>query len=167
MKRISKHQHDKAVRNFYKLQQQKEHTTLTDKEKKLEADLQEIISKDTLYEMDPLESRLDRLCLLLPITLLLPLYELYRDWKLEREYDWNEYFYYAFSILVLVLIGSFFKSVSMIYFMMGMPFWFLYIFLPAFFLDKILKESLVEKILEIGSSYRLWIHNNFEKIFKY
>ena len=70
MKRISKHQHNKAVRNIYKLQQKKEHTSLTDKENKLEAELQEIISRDTLYEMEPLESRLDRLSLLLPITIL-------------------------------------------------------------------------------------------------
>ena len=72
-----------------------------------------------------------------------------------------------FWILVLVLIGSFFKTVSMIYFMMGIPFWFFYIFLPAFFLEKILKKSLSDQIMEFGSSYRLWIHNNFEKIFKY
>ena len=167
MKRINKHQHNKAVRNIYKLQQKKEHTPLTDKEKKLEAELQEIISRDTLYEMEPMESRLDRLSLLLPITILVPLYELYRDWKLEREYDWNGYFFYFFWILILVLIGSFSKTVSMIYFMMGIPFWFFYIFLPAFFLEKILKESLSDQIIEIGSSYRLWIHNNFEKIFKY
>jgi hypothetical protein len=167
MKRISKHQHDKAVLSLNKLQQKKEHMPLADKEKKLEAELQKIISRDTLYEMEPMESRLDRLSLLLPITILVPLYEFYRDWKMEREYDWNMYFFYALWILLLVLIGSFSQAVFMIYFMIGIPFWFFYLFLPAFFLEKILKESLSDQIIEIGSSYRLWIHNNFEKFFKY
>lgn len=167
MKRISKHQHNKAIRSIYKLQQKEIHTPLTDKEKQYEAELQEIISRDTLYEMEPLESRLDRLCLLLPVALLVPLYYLYTDWKYEQDYDWNTYFLWAFWILVLVLIGSFFKTVSLIYFIMGLPFWFIYIFIPAFFLEKILKESLSDQILEIGSSYRLWIHNNFEKYYKY
>ena len=169
MKKISRHQWIKAKKEYFKLNQL---TDLSSEEKKLLEKYKNLyFNYETInYELDLFESRIDRLVVFSPLTILIPIYGFYRNWDLGTNSIVLNFFTIFFITVLCIILANLFQWISFVSALIFLP-WLLFYFVSAELIEKfskkILKDDILEKIIEFGSSYRVWFHNKLIKIYKY
>jgi len=168
MKKINRYQYLKAQKEYFRLC---DSTNLNDEEQKLLDYCKNIyFNYETLDEFDPIYSRMDRLLFYLPLTILFPIWAIYDNWDV---YNYNfllESFAIFFLTLLFLILTTFFTPVAFITALILLPYWIAYNISTLIILEiliKIIKEDIVNKIINFGSSFRLWFHNKLVKIYKY
>ncbi len=169
MKKISRHKWIKARNEYLKLNKL---TNLNSEEKKLLEKYKNLyFNYETIdYELDIFESRIDRLVVFSPLTILIPIYGIYKNWDLGTNTVILDFFTIFIFTLFFLIFTNLFQWISFISALIFLP-WLIFYFVLAELLEKfaskIIKEDILDKIIEFGSSYRLWFHNKLIKIFKY
>ena len=169
MKKISRHKWIKARNEYLKLNKM---TNLNSEEKKLLEKYKNLyFNYETIdYELDIFESRIDRLVVFSPLTILIPIYGIYKNWDLGTNTVIIDFFTIFIFTLFFLIFTNLFQWISFISALIFLP-WLIFYFVLAELLEKfaskIIKDDILDKIIEFGSSYRLWFHNKLIKIFKY
>jgi len=169
MKKISRHQWIKAKKEYMKLSHLK---NLSSEEKKLLKKYEDMfLNYETIdYELDLMESKIDRIVFFSPLTILIPIYALYGNFGLGTNSIVLDFFTIFFITVLFIIFTNLFQWTSFVCALIFLP-WLMFYFLSAELIEKfakkILKDDILEKIIEFGSSYRLWFHNKLIKIYKY
>jgi len=169
MKKISRHKWIKARNEYLKLNKM---TNLNSEEKNLLEKYKNLyFNYETIdYELDIFESRIDRLVVFSPLTILIPIYGIYKNWDLGTNTVILDFFTIFIFTLFFLIFTNLFQWISFISALIFLP-WLIFYFVLAELLEKfaskIIKDDILDKIIEFGSSYRLWFHNKLIKIFKY
>tara|TARA_B100000900_G_C20327524_1_gene612785 strand:+ start:73 stop:582 length:510 start_codon:yes stop_codon:yes gene_type:complete len=169
MKKISRHKWIKARNEYLKLNKM---TNLNSEEKNLLEKYKNLyFNYETIdYELDIFESRIDRLVVFSPLTILIPIYGIYKNWDLGTNTVIIDFFTIFIFTLFFLIFTNLFQWISFISALIFLP-WLIFYFVLAELLEKfaskIIKDDILDKIIEFGSSYRLWFHNKLIKIFKY
>jgi uncharacterized membrane protein (DUF106 family) len=167
MRKISRHQWIKAKKEYFRLNQL---TDLSSEEKKLLEKYKNLyFNYETIDELDS-ESKIDRLVVASPLTILIPIYGILNNWDLGTNSLVLDFLTIFFFTLLFIIFTNLFQWLSFISFLIFLP-WILFYFVSAELIEKfakkILKDDILEKIIEFGSSYRVWFHNKLIKIYKY
>lgn len=169
MKKISRHKWIKAEKEYFKLKQL---TDLSSEEKKLLEKYKNLYFnyKTINYELDIFESRIDRLVVFSPLTILIPIYGIFANWDIGTNSIVLDFFTMFFLTALFIILTNLFQWISFVSALIFLPYWLFYFVsaeLIEKFAKKILKDDILEKFIEFGSSYRLWFHNKLIKIYKY
>ena len=168
MKKINRYQYLKARKEYFRLC---DSTNLNDEEQKLLDYCKNIyFNYETLDEFDPIYSRMDRLLFYLPLTILFPIWSIYDNWDVYNDNFLLESLNIFFLTLLFLILTTFFTPVALITALILLPYWIAYNISTLIILEiliKIIKEDIVNKIINFGSSFRLWFHNKLVKIYKY
>ena len=167
MKKISRHQWIKAKKEYFKLNQL---TDLSSEEKKLLEKYKNLyFNYETIDELDP-ESKIDRLVVASPLTILIPIYGILNNWDQGTNSLVLDFLTIFFLTLLFIIFTNLFQWLSLISFLIFLP-WILFYLLSAEliaeFANKFIKDDILDKIIDFGSSYRVWFHNKLIKIYKY
>ena len=167
MKKISRHQWIKAKKEYFKLNQL---TDLSSEEKKLLEKYKNLyFNYETIDEFD-LESKIDRLVVFSPLTILIPIYGILNNWDQGTNSLVLDFLTIFFLTLLFIIFTNLFQWLSLISFLIFLPWILFYLFwssLIAEFAIKFIKDDILDKIIDFGSSYRVWFHNKLIKIYKY
>ena len=168
MEKINRYQYLKAREEYFRLGNS---TNLTGDEKTILENYKEIyFNYETIHEFDVFESRIDRLLFFLPLTIIIPIWGIYDNWDLGLDNLLLESLFLFFSTLLFFIITTFFSPIAFIAAIAALPYIiFYYLSTEIIFelLKKILKENILNSVINFVSSIRLWFHKKLVKIYKY
>ena len=148
MKKISRHKWIRARNEYLKLNKL---TNLNSEEKKLLEKYKNLyFNYETIdYELDIFESRIDRLVVFSPLTILIPIYGIYKNWDLGTNTVILDFFTIFIFTLFFLIFTNLFQWISFISALIFLP-WLIFYFVLAELLEKFASKTKAVSICEPG-----------------